>query len=192
MRATLTITGLYNWDNTIFDGWSFPNGIQKDDVASAIMYECSGLEITLPNPDIFKVVTNGWCQRKQHAWSRAYAAMLASYNPIHNYDRTETHTEAETGSSGQSVESSGTGTESTAAFNSSTYAPKSHVSNDQDSEASANYGRNALHTISASGNIGVTTSQQMVDDELNLSGKLDIYHLIAMDFKKEFCLAIYY
>ena len=191
MQATLTITGLYNYDNTIFDGWVFPDGIDREKVKEAILYECSGLELTLPNPDLFKVVTSGWCRRKAHAWERALDAINAEYNPIHNYDRTETASDTESGSSGHSGEISSTTTEKTAAFNAASYANKDQITHDQDSEASATYGKSVGHTSRITGNIGVTTSQQMVSAELDLSEKLDIYQIITRDFKREFTLMVY-
>ena len=42
------------------------------------------------------------------------------------------------------------------------------------------------------GNIGVTTSQQMLESELDLIPRLDLIDYIADDFKSEFCLYIYY
>lgn len=191
MQATLTITGLYNYDNTIFDGWVFPEGIDREEVKAAILYECSGLELTLPNPDLFKVVTSGWCRRKAHAWERALDAINAEYNPIHNYDRTETASDTESGSSGHSGEISSTTTEKTAAFNAATYANKDQITNDQESEASATYGKSVGHTSRITGNIGVTTSQQMVSAELELTERLDIYQIITRDFKREFTLMVY-
>ena len=191
MQATLTITGLYNYDNTIFDGWVFPEGINPEEVKAAILYECSGLELTLPNPDLFKVVTSGWCRRKALAWERALDAINAEYNPIHNYDRTETSNDTESGSSGHSGEISSTTTEKTAAFNSANYANKDQITNNQDSEASATYGKSVGHSSRITGNIGVTTSQQMVTAELDLSEKLDIYQIITRDFKREFTLMVY-
>lgn len=191
MRPTLTLTGLYNYDNTIMDGWTFPEGVDADALKKSLLYECMDLEITLPDPDIFKVVTYAWCRRKANAWARALAAMSASYNPIHNYDRTETLAEATTGSAGASAEGSGSSTETVAAFNASTYSPKSRVSNTSESESSTTYGNQHQHTLRATGNIGVTTSQQMVQDEINLSGNLDICSVIIQDFKREFCLLVY-
>lgn len=191
MRATLSIVGLYNYDPSIFDGWNLPEGVRLDVLKNGILYECSELELTLPNPTLFKSYSASWCIRKRKAWERAKAAMDASYNPIHNYDRTETHTEAESGSSGRNDDLSSTSTETVAAFNSSSYSPKSKIQNEQGLESAATYGREVEHTINASGNIGVTTSQQMVKDEINLSAALDIYQIIIQDFKKEFCVMVY-
>ena len=191
MRATLTITGLYDYDSSIFDNWTLPSGVERYQLIDLLIYECSGLELTLPNPDLFKRVTGLWTQRKSKAWTRALTAMNADYNPIHNYDRTETLEEEESGSGGRSDEASGTSTETTAAFNSSNYTPKNKVQSSSEAESSSTFGRDRSHTIRASGNIGVTTSQQMVEAEMTLAGKLDIYQIIAQDFKKEFCVMVY-
>lgn len=192
MRATLTITGLYNYDNAIFDGWEVPEGVSMDELKNLILYECSGLELTIPSPDLFKICTTSWCKRKARSWQRAFDAMKAQYNPIHNYDRSESYTDAESGSSGHSGELSSTTEEKTAAFNSSAYTNKDQVTNGQESESSATYGKSVNHIARVSGNIGVTTSQQMIEAEEKLAdGGLDIYHFICRDFKREFTLAIY-
>ena len=191
MRATLTITGLYDYDSSIFDNWVLPTGVERYQLIDLLIYECSGLELTLPNPDLFKRVTGLWTQRKTKAWTRALTAMDAEYNPIHNYDRTETLEEEESGSGGRSDEASGTSTETTAAFNSSGYSPKNKVQSSSEAESSSTYGRDHSHTIRTYGNIGVTTSQQMIEAEMTLADKLDIYQIIAQDFKKEFCVMVY-
>ena len=41
------------------------------------------------------------------------------------------------------------------------------------------------------GNIGVTTSQQMLESELSLVPKLDIVRIISDSWAAEFCLAVY-
>ena len=41
------------------------------------------------------------------------------------------------------------------------------------------------------GNIGVTTSQQMIESEMNLRAKYDIYKIISREFEREFLVQIY-
>ena len=41
------------------------------------------------------------------------------------------------------------------------------------------------------GNIGVTTSQQMLEQELQISEKINIYNYIVNEFKQRFCIAVY-
>ena len=70
-------------------------------------------------------------------------------------------------------------------------------SNDVDSTLTHNSsetGGNSLqqtHTSNIRGNIGVTTSQQMLNQELDVSKRLDIYKYISESFKNRFCLMVY-
>ena len=41
------------------------------------------------------------------------------------------------------------------------------------------------------GNIGVTTAQKMITEEIELRAKNDITHFIVEDFKRNFCLLVY-
>ena len=41
------------------------------------------------------------------------------------------------------------------------------------------------------GNIGVTTTQQMITEEINLRMKFDVYELVAMQFEQEFLIQVY-
>lgn len=191
MRGTLSVLGLYQYDPTIFDGWTLPEGVDLDTLKAAIFQDCAELETTLPDTAVFKQYSALWTQRKQRAWQRALNAMSATYNPIHNYDRTETYSDQETGTSGTETELSDISQKDVSAFNASTFSPAEKVTDSRTGEGSSTYGRNFRHDARMSGNIGVTTSQQMVSDELRLSGELDIYSVIVADFKKEFCLLIY-
>ena len=42
-----------------------------------------------------------------------------------------------------------------------------------------------------SGNIGVTTSQQMLEQEIEIAAKLNVMDMIVDSFKKRFCLLVY-
>lgn len=50
---------------------------------------------------------------------------------------------------------------------------------------------NSEHTGEVYGNIGVTTSQQMLESEMKLWGKIDIYRDTAEMFVEDFCIMIY-
>lgn len=50
---------------------------------------------------------------------------------------------------------------------------------------------NSEHTGEIYGNIGVTTSQQMLESEITLWGKIDIYRDTAEMFIQDFCIMIY-
>ena len=54
-----------------------------------------------------------------------------------------------------------------------------------------NYTDAEEQNIHARGNIGVTTTQQMAEQEITLRPKLNIYEYIAESFKHEFCVMMY-
>ena len=50
---------------------------------------------------------------------------------------------------------------------------------------------NLIRKSHIAGNIGVTTSQQMLEQELLVSAKLNVYNYIMNSFKDRFCLEVY-
>lgn len=93
--ATLSIMGLYNADNSIFDMMEFPEGFtqeQKETVKYNILVECAELEILYPNPVVMKTIIGIWSRKEVSYWDRIYKASLAKYDPIENYRRNETET----------------------------------------------------------------------------------------------------
>lgn len=92
MTATMSVLGLYQWDNTLFSLLSLPEGLDKDTLVDFILAECSDLEILYPNPEVLKGLIGVWSATEQYTWGKLYATMQLEYNPIDNYDRTETRT----------------------------------------------------------------------------------------------------
>lgn len=118
---------------------------------------------------------------------RMLAALYSTYNPISNYDMIEksvdgeTLDEIETTPSGKTItksyaaglNSSGdgalTGKNETSFENAkSTTSPKNTKSVTLDSETLANVHKATQHILTRSGNIGVTTSAQMITQEIEL------------------------
>ena len=198
-RATLTILGLYQWDPTIFDDMQLPAAIDRNTLIGNIVLECAVLEITLPNAEIFKSMLTTWSNSRIDAWSKMVTALQSQYNALHNYDRTETHTDKWSNDSTKNmVQTSGgsdTTTTKTAAFdgdslatageNKTAYGGTANTTNTDKDSGTRDY------TIKAYGNIGVTTSQQMLESEMQLRGKYDIYSIIVSEFRDKFCILIY-
>ena len=198
-RATLTILGLYQWDPTLFDGFTIPEQLDKDVLIDSIILECADLEITLPNYDIFKRMISSWAASRSNAWLHMYNALTEEYNALHNYDRTETHDDAWSNTKYSSMNQSSGGqdvlTSRTAAFNGDNLATAGSdttayggTANTTDNGTESG---NRDYTIRAYGNIGVTTSQQMLESEISLRSKYDMYDIITQEFKQKFCIMIY-
>lgn len=217
MRATLSLLGMLQLAPELISSTIFPlpTGLQHEILDPLLLAETAELEILYPEPGTLGTVITAWANARGPAWARMMAALAAEYNPIHNYDRSETWTEerdgesSREGSSERSTGSTTTGTDSAslttdrAGYNSAAAnAPRSKdissgssstvltgsqedgwTEDGTSSESSSRSGR-------ISGNIGVTTSQQMIEAELELR-RLDIYRLIVQEFKTMFCLGVY-
>ena len=145
----------------------------------------------------------------KHVHQRYGASLLATaqayfdsdYNPINNYDMTETETpnitETTSGSSNSKVESESHASSSLYGFNSTDPVPATKSDADTTTEAlkANNYTDGSrtttgTRTLTRSGNIGVTTSQQMLESELELR-KFDLLERVFQCFDKVFVRSVY-
>lgn len=266
MSATLSIRGLYIMNESLFTEMTMPDGMtvaDRDIIVDNILNEFAELEVIYPDPVFMQDAIGKWSHKEVGTWARIYRASIADYNPIENYNRTETYTE--TGSNSEHLSGSdseahtGTDTEKHSGSDTSTTNSLSSITGlDSDTDSgtdtittnragfdsnqlvttgtdstqhghvltksisestnergsasvshgknigfqhgetvTTNYGRTNTgnNTISrsgnVSGNIGVTTSQQMLEQELIVSAKLNVYNYIMESFKNRFCLEVY-
>lgn len=233
--ALLTIMGLYNYDNTIFDNLMLPDGVDKPTLVNNIVLETAELECIYPTPVFLKTAIGLWSNVQFLTWDRVYTAMNLEYNPIENYDRQETETTtgtrahsgkdttvrsgtvsetgSTTGSTQGTVSESGTTTNKIAGFDSTTLVDhdsstgsNTRQASDSSTGSSTRSGTDSStqelthgeqiadsgsRTSRIHGNIGVTTSQQMLQSELDLAPNLNIYQYITADFRKRFCVEVY-
>ena len=203
--ANLSIMGLYEWDKTIFDLLQLPEGIDLDTLKYNILSQLAELEIIYPNPVIMKNLIGVWSKTCEYEWNKLINSMNIEYNPIDNYDRTETRNLRSTGQGhsqdgGQDATSAnGSVTDRVNGYNGNntlTMADKEQSVNSN--SGTMNYGKtndesfikNDEETVRARGNIGVTTTQQMLEQERNIA-KFNIYDIITEEFKMRFCILVY-
>lgn len=127
--VSLSVLGLYKFNDHLFDDMILPTGLDNTDrqtVIGNILRKCAELEILYPDYDFCKEMIGLWSKFKKPEWDRIYKLQTMSYNPIENYDRTEiettttdmadTHsgndTRAESGSDTQLIKSNSTETNS--------------------------------------------------------------------------------
>lgn len=105
--AILSIIGLYNIDNTIFDDMVTPYNFTTENNATLkdeIMFECAELEVLYPDPVVMRLAIKRWSEAELPSWNRYADALALEYNPLWNVDAdiTETvqrNTESSTGGS---------------------------------------------------------------------------------------------
>lgn len=205
-KAWLSLLGLYNWDNTIFDNIVLPEDFTQDDktiLINNLLMETAELEVIYTDPDFMKNAIAAWSAKEVYTWTRLYEAMIAEYSPIENFDRYEDVDEqnrgAMTHSGSDTVAGSGqdTLTNKITSFDNNTFADHDQSIAGKGSTDTTTYG----HVVTDStgrkiishlhGNIGVTTNQQMLEAELETRPKINIYRIIIDSFRNRFCLLVY-
>lgn len=213
--SKLTMIGLYEYDNTLFDNLSLPEGLDKDTLVDNILLRSGEFEVIYPDADFMKFSIGAWSRKWSATITRWVTALAIEYNPLENYDRYEHWTDyrdiagSSSGSdSGSSSGSTGGTTGSTTTNKVSAYdAGNALTTHDQSetngSDSTSNSGEYSSehsdehstdddleHDGRIHGNIGVTTSQQMLKSELDL-GYWNIYEKITDLFLTEFVIPIY-
>lgn len=214
----LSVSGLYQYDDTIFDNLHIPEELDKPTLVAWILTECAELEILLPDPDVFKESINYWSLAQRPIWQKLYDSTQFEYNPIWNKDGTYTETRnlansdtetrnlAKSNLQTRNLASSAntTGTGKVSAYNSSSFENASQdvvlgtgsdtgTVNDAGSDTGTiTRGGTDTGTVTRreTGNIGVTTTQQMIKEEREVV-QFDIYKYIVESFKSMYCLGVY-
>ncbi|MFR1483694.1 MAG: hypothetical protein ACLSUY_12220 [Phascolarctobacterium faecium] len=197
MKAWLSILGLYNYDNSIFNLFVVPDGMDKELIINNILLECAEMEIIYPEPDIMKNAIGLWSNKQLESWERMYKAMQLEYDPIYNYDRFEEWLDSNTATTHSNTNSNlnrkGSTKHQVNAFNSGiTDSNIDSIDNTDTDNTNTNSNNSAIgaHSGHLYGNIGVTTSQQMLQSEIDIS-KFIVADYIIDQFKERFCLLVY-
>lgn len=180
MRAFLSVMGMYQYDNTIFRMLEVPTDVSKELVINKILIDNAELGLVYPDLDTFKEQVAIWSAVNFQNWERIWAALQAEYNPIHNYNMEESWEDHSEGTG------DGTSERDVAGFNENqTLVHDSKLTDNNSSEV------DSTHEGRRSGNIGVTTSQQMIEAEMALRAKHNFYQIVSDSFKRHFCIMIY-
>lgn len=174
--------GLYQANKGVFDKLTVPTAIDKQTLIENLLMECAELEILYPDADFMRAAIGSWSAKELPKWEKFEATLHLEYNPIENYDRMEEWTD----SGNASGTASGTGTGKQAGYNS-----ESLVTTDgSESSSTSSSKSSSTHSGRMHGNIGVTTSQQMIEEERRISD-FSVIDVIIDSFKERFCLLVY-
>lgn len=207
------IRALLAYDDTIFDTLVLPEDLDDEDgivrglILDDILIRHGDTPLFIPDPTVMKYYVGSWSTRMLPLFERYWNAIIAEYNPIENYNRDESRTDSRNDSIGNTrtlnTNSATTGTftseKTVSAENANTYSPDEKTE-DTPNTAVADTGTIADQgavvgtttiTSNVHGNIGVTSSQQMLNQELDLIPRLDLIRIISDSWAAEFCLAVY-
>ena len=205
--AKMTLIGMYEWDNTLFENLTFPEGIDKQTAVDNILLRSGDFEVIYPDFDFLKFSIGAWSRKYQPTFVRWINVLNKEYNPIENYDRQE-HWEDSGSSKGfrkgsASGNTSGntrsTNTDLVSAYDAGdnlTTKGQNIIAGNDTSNSSSNSSEdtsgttNGTHDGRVHGNIGVMSSQDMINQELDLAYR-NVYNMITELFLTEFVLPIY-
>ena len=163
---TLSLLGMYQYDNRIFDGLVLPQGVDKETLIDNILSETAEFEVLYPEPRFLSNMISAWSEKELPVWEKLVETLHYEYDPISNYDRNEESTD-----SGESLGK-------VAGYNASDLVNSSGATTQ------------ARRTSRVWGNVGVTTTQQMIDEQRRIV-KFNIMDYIIDSFIRRFCLLIY-
>lgn len=164
--AWISAAGLYAWDSTLFAEMQIPDGVDRETLVYNILAETAELEILYPDSEFLKQMLKYWSAKEMPRWQGLYDTTKFEYNPIENFDKIETWKD------------SGNAVSRVAGYNEGELVK----AGDGDTTAS--------HEGRIRGNVGTTTTQQMIREERDVQ-EFNIYDVIVQDFKKRFCVMVY-
>ena len=213
-ESKVTIIGFNNYMESIGDDLfkylTMPVGIDTDALKNNIMLRGGEFEVLYSDPFFMRDSIKIWSDKWEHTFSKWVDALNVEYNPLDNYNRHEDYTDTHTGSG--SIDTTTTldntitdDSESevenkVSAYDSSTYQPKDQTNTEYDNTTTLDSDGTSNTTTSDSktiehhahlyGNIGVTTSQQMLQAELEVR-RFNLIEQITDIFLREYVIPIY-
>ena len=206
-RKILTLRGMYEYNPNLFDGITLPENVDHDLTVSTILDYCGSNEVRYPDMAMLTARILDFFKIWQWKFEKLAATLDLEYNPIENYDRYEDSRHGTTHSGKDITENGGKTTVTPNTTTESDYygfnltegsrpVDKSTVSGSDvtqsESESALTHGHVEDLKIDSHihGNIGVTTSQQMIQSEKEIAD-FSIYYTIAMQFEDAITIPVY-
>lgn len=205
--ATGTLIGLEiylnNNSQSVFDGMELPSSVDKETLIDTIMLDVGDYEPLWYDPFFFRNMVGIWSKKWYRTFEKWGDALAIAYEPLENYDRREEWEETTNDTSkmngvingNSTTNNSSNSKNNVSAYNSADYSPSDeNVStgsqtdvNNSTSDSTTTNTSNNKKSGRTHGNIGVTTSQQMLQAELDVAS-WNLYEHITDIFAKEFLL----
>lgn len=171
-------------DNLIPLSENIVNQIMMDNYSFLCMYE---------EPRFFKQFVDHFFKSHEIEFKKMYDTVLLEYNPIENYDRVEDGTSENWGKDDYTNTNSGKDvtTNTISAMNSSEFQndTKSQLELGTSMTHGDKYDNNNKYHSRTHGNIGVTTSQQMIEQERRVA-EFNILQYISDKFGHELMIRV--
>lgn len=205
------VCNLYGYDE-VFKDIEINEKLDKDTLINSIMDVCGMNEPIYPEIEILQIKVQYFFKKHKEQFDKlVYLYSLKydkDYNPIWNKDGTKTHIETTERSRDNTVDNlhnslindNGEDINQVSAYDSNGFSNDSKTTNTNKRNESGNdktsgkEKENIKLTIEdiEKGNIGVTTTADMINQEIDLQSKFNVYEVIARMFFDELCLHVVY
>ena len=194
-------------DIDMFDGCSVPSPLDMSRVRGAIIMRCGLLTPLYSEPQTQHYATQQFFFENQWNFDHIVKIINASYSPIENVAEEREETLQNSGNDTLTIAKNSTttniGSETStmeiSAENSSAYQPDNQRSDSNmqttttggSDTHTTQKGSSTKQNMSRHGNIGVTTNQDMIEQELDLLERFNPYRFIADLYEKELIIGLY-
>lgn len=189
-KYKISILGLYQYSDTLFDNlslpiWHVPSPMpefywqpDRDTLISTILEKSADFMCLYPNFDFMKMMIGVWSRNVQYMMYQLWKSSVIKYEVAENYDRTS--------SISRSGSSSGTGTttNSNTAFNSDAFKAVNK------SDTTASDSTSETITDHTHGNIGIRSAQELIMQQRDVA-MFKWYDVVSDDFIHKFCIELY-
>jgi len=155
-----------------------PTGMTRETVIDNICLTCGELELLFTNPTFLAAAVKSWSDSKIYKWSKLWETEQKTYDPLTDYNITETVHDTGSGSG------SGTSTDQVSAYNETDFQNANKNINNSSSSSQAD------RTRTVSGHSSGKTYQELIKQERE-AANFSTYDIIAEDFKNTFCVLTY-
>ena len=186
-----SLWGWYSYDNTIFTSFEVPSELFDKDVFLQTLFEVGGDMIPYnQEPTWLQASINNFFKRKANNYARMLEALHTDYKPLENYSMTEDINRKGSNESETNSETTFENLNKVSGYNASSLVNNTQDSNDTVGNATSVGEWEDSEKRTRSGNIGVTTSQQMLQSELELR-KFDFYSFAVGEFLETICIQVW-
>lgn len=215
----MTLQNQLDYYPALLNGVAVPSPLDADMVRSAIMLQC-GLQTPLySEPSTMAAAITHWFASRAWTFEHLIAILEAEYSPIENtdrydqttrtitraLDRTDTGSENETRGTESQIDTENEEINTVSAFNTSAWDNSSKRNSTGSTTGSEDVtGAKTLRNVADEdetttdaftqhmhGNIGVTSNQDMINQELDLLERFNVYEWIAKEFASDLMLHLW-
>lgn len=192
------------YDNDLFNDILLPEGIDHDTVVNTILMESALNTPMYPEHDLFKMMIQNFFRKYYNNFDRYNRAMNAEYTPNENYHKTDERTIRDNvnkvqnldGKQVNSLNENGDTENFRMAFDSGEYKKTDRGTNrttnndtyKQNDKTTTDSNRNGTIVTNSHGLTGVYSNQRLVEDEVKLRSKYNVYKYISDLFYDEFMI----